>query len=357
MKDGLAGNWVSSICDDQHGGLWLSSPQGGLTHYVNGKFIVYTSHIGLFTDQIFCVLLDHHGDLWLSSPQGIGTIQHQTIEAYESGKDSSITMRVFLVADGMKTDECFGEWCPAGWKTHDGCIWFATKHGAAMIDPDKLKTNTIPPPVFINKVIANQHEISLGSDIALPAGTKRVEFHYTALSYLNPDRVRFKVLLEGYDHEWTEEGTQRIAIYTNLSPGSYRFRVMACNNDGVWNEAGMSVAFVLEPYFYQTMWFYALLVVSIIGAGFGIYRLRVWQLLKREKELKVRIDEAIANIKVLGGLIPICANCKKIRDDKGYWDQLEGYIQSHSEAHFTHGICPDCAKKLYPELTVEKKVS
>ncbi|HVN49442.1 MAG TPA: two-component regulator propeller domain-containing protein, partial [Bacteroidota bacterium] len=356
-KDGLAGNWVSFICDDLHGGLWISSPQGGLTHYVNGKFIVYNSRVGLFTDQIFCVLTDNNGDLWLSSPQGIGTVKHQAIEEFESGHTTSIKTKVYLTADGMKTDECFGEWVPAGWKTHDGRIWFATKRGAAVIDPDKLVTNTLPPPVLIEEIVANQRTILTESNFTLPASTRRIEFHYTALSYLNPERVRFKVLLEGYDHEWVDEGTHRIAIYTNLPPGKYRFRVMACNNDGVWNEAGARVSFELEPYFFQTLWFYALLAVAIIGVGFGIYRLRVWQLLKREKELKARIDEALANIKVLGGLIPICANCKKIRDDKGYWDHLEGYIQSHSEAHFTHGICPDCAKKLYPNLSITKKSS
>jgi hypothetical protein len=75
----------------------------------------------------------------------------------------------------------------------------------------------------------------------------------------------------------------------------------------------------------------------------------MWQLLLREKELKMSVDEAVAKIKVLGGLIPICANCKKIRDDKGYWDQLERYIQEHSDAKFSHGICPDCAKIFYPD--------
>jgi len=66
-------------------------------------------------------------------------------------------------------------------------------------------------------------------------------------------------------------------------------------------------------------------------------------------EMIVQLQESIANIKTLSGLLPICASCKKIRDDKGYWNQLEGYIHEHSEAQFSHGICPECAKKLYPE--------
>ena len=73
---------------------------------------------------------------------------------------------------------------------------------------------------------------------------------------------------------------------------------------------------------------------------------REQELLNLNRELK----NSIETIKTLRGLIPICANCKKIRDDKGYWNQIESYIQKHSEAEFSHGICPECARKLYPEL-------
>lgn len=71
---------------------------------------------------------------------------------------------------------------------------------------------------------------------------------------------------------------------------------------------------------------------------------------ERERERLIsELKEALGNIKTLSGLLPICASCKKIRDDNGYWNQLETYIEKHSEADFTHGICPDCARKLYPE--------
>jgi len=350
-KDGLAGNWISFISEDRHGGLWISSPQGGLTHYTNGKFIAYNSKLGLFSDDISAVLSDNDGDLWLSSPQGIGNIKRKNIEDFESGHLSSISTRVFLAEDGMKTDECFGNWPPGIWKTLEGHIWFATKRGASTIDPDNIKTNKLPPPVLIEKIIADQREISNENYFDLRPGTERVEFHYTALSFLVPERVKFKYLLEGYDYEWVDAGTRRVAYYTNLPPGKYRFRVMACNNDGLWNEAGNRIEFGLLPRFYQTYWFTALCLLCAAGALFGIYRLRVWQLLRKEKELQEGIREAMANIKTLSGLIPICSNCKKIRDDKGYWDQLEGYLQEHSTVQFSHGICPDCASVLYPNYT------
>ena len=61
------------------------------------------------------------------------------------------------------------------------------------------------------------------------------------------------------------------------------------------------------------------------------------------------LQNALANVKLLSGLLPICASCKKIRDDKGYWNQVESYVQQHSEAKFSHGMCPDCIKKWYPD--------
>lgn len=73
---------------------------------------------------------------------------------------------------------------------------------------------------------------------------------------------------------------------------------------------------------------------------------------EREKLIK-DLQDALAKIKTLSGFLPICSSCKKIRDDKGYWNQIETYIQDHSEAEFTHGLCPGCTKKLYPDLLEE----
>ena len=82
-------------------------------------------------------------------------------------------------------------------------------------------------------------------------------------------------------------------------------------------------------------------LVAILAAGWSIFR-----------ELAVR-ERAQAEVKILGGLLPICASCKKIRDDRGYWNQIEIYVREHSEADFSHGICPECAAKLYPEYAAK----
>jgi|WetSurMetagenome_2_1015567.scaffolds.fasta_scaffold15065_2 ligand-binding sensor domain-containing protein len=356
--DGISDLWTNSIFDDRHGNLWFSSPRGGITRYKNGKFTAYSTKCGLFTNEINCVLCDDQGNLWLSSPRGIGNIKLQDFDDYDAGRIQYLHTQVYTTEDGMKTDECFSGWQPAGWKTHDGHLWFATKKGAVMINPKTLIRNELVPPVLIEKVMANGKSLPLGRSITLSPGTEEIEFHFTALSFLIPDRILLKYKLEGYDREWVISGTRRLAYYTNLPSGNYCFHVIACNNDGIWNEKGADFVFEISPHFYQTYWFYGLVLIAFGGTIFGVYRLRVWQLLRKEQELNIRIQEATANIKTLGTLLPICTNCKKIRDDKGYWDHLEGYIQEHSEATFSHGICPECAEKLYGKyfLAMQKKI-
>ena len=74
--------------------------------------------------------------------------------------------------------------------------------------------------------------------------------------------------------------------------------------------------------------------------------------MERER-LIAELQEALANVKTLSGLIPICASCKKVRDDQGYWTQLETYLAQHSDAEFSHGLCLDCMRKLYPDYSEE----
>jgi signal transduction histidine kinase/DNA-binding response OmpR family regulator len=174
---------------------------------------------------------------------------------------------------------------PAAWKGSDGQLWFATIKGIVAVDPNKLATNSVPPPVIIENFISDNQAIQLKDKISLSPGQEKFEFHYTALSFLDSDKVKFKYKLDGVDEEWVDAGTRRVAYYTNLAPGAYTFRVIACNNDGVWNETGAWFSFYLAPYFYQNYWFY-FLCICIAGLSVGtVLRLRLKNLKTREREL------------------------------------------------------------------------
>jgi hypothetical protein len=214
-------------------------------------------------------------------------------------------------------------------------VWFAIVGGLAVADPKRLPTNPVPPPVHIEEARIDERALT---------------FRFAALSYEAPQGVKIKYRLEGYDTDWVDAEQRRVASYTNMPPGDYRFRVIAANNDGVWNETGASVALSLAPRFYQTPWFYAAGALGLVLAGAATQRLRVRSLQRRERELTEAVGEAVAEVKVLKGLLPICASCKKIRDEDGAWSQIETYIHTHSGASFSHGICPDCIDKWYPGI-------
>jgi signal transduction histidine kinase len=176
----------------------------------------------------------------------------------------------------MPTEETSSTGHPGAWETADGHLWFATRKGVAIANPIDLRENQIPPPVVIERFTVDDAEVKdTGSEIAIPPGHVRYGFEYAGLSYTSPSRVRYRYMLEGFDKQWTQAGSRRNAYYTNLPPRHYRFRVQAANEDGVWNETGAEVAFVVKPPFYRTLWFLGIAILLLAGLVFAIYKGRV----------------------------------------------------------------------------------
>jgi hypothetical protein len=345
--EGLSHNEVYSIYEDSDGTLWIGTA-GGLNRFQGGVFKTITTKDGLFDDVVYVILDDGRGNFWMTCNKGIFRVSKKELEALAQGQIKTVTSLAYGTADGMRSRECNGGFQPAGWKARDGKLWFPTLKGVVAIDPTQIKTNELVPPVVIEQFIVNHQAVDSLERPQLPPGQGELEVQYTALSFLAPEKVRFRYQLEGYDRDWIDAGTRRAAYYTNIPPGDYRFRVVACNNDGVWNEVGAALEFRLDPAVYETPVVYALGGLALVLIAWGLHRLRVRQLEARENELTQRVEETLAAMKVLSGLLPICSSCKKIRDDRGYWNQIEAYIRDHSEAEFTHSICPECVKKLYP---------
>ena len=165
-----------------------------------------------------------------------------------------------------------------------------------MIDPSRISTNKVPPPVRIDGVTANRVPLARGQRL-VPPGAGELEFQFSGLSFVAPLKTHFKYKLNGYDNEWVEAGSRRIAFYTNLKPGAYTFQVIAANADGVWNEVGASRTIELRPHFYQTIWFYLLCGGAVFAALAGIYWLRVRQLEFRQKALQESRDRLEAEVR------------------------------------------------------------
>jgi ligand-binding sensor domain-containing protein/two-component sensor histidine kinase len=276
FENGLSDNDVRAIYEDRSGKIWVGTRRGGLSRLQDGRITSITTKDGLFDDCVFQILEDESGNLWMSCTKGIFRVSLAELDDFADGKIPSVHSISYGMADGMLTRECNGGQ-PAGWKSLDGKLWFPTIKGIAMIDPQNIKLNHEPPPVVIEQVIADGNPLELGKKVDLSAGLGRIEFHFTGLSFVAPEKIRFRYKLEGFDKDWVDAGSSRVANYTSIPPGDYTFQVLACNNDGVWNEAGTSFIFYLKPHFYQTYWFYLLLALGCLAAGLALYRYRIRQ--------------------------------------------------------------------------------
>ena len=287
-RDGLPTHFVRALHEDRAGTLWIGTP-AGLSAWRHGKLMTFTTSQGLADDTISQILEDDADNLWLGSNRGIMRVPKTELAAVAEGRKSSLEVFLCGQREGMLSEE--SSFAPAGLKARDGRLWFPTTKGLVMVDPAHFGTNlnVNPPPVYIEEMRADGK--SAGLHAVLPAGTRRLEFIYTALSFAAPERIRFKHRLEGYDSDWTDAGTARTATYAKLPPGPYKFQVIACNNAGVWNMLGQSFEFRIAAPFWRTWWFFSLVGLSsagMLGAGIRFVSVR-----KIQRKLR-RLEEAHA---------------------------------------------------------------
>lgn len=253
-ENGLISCSVNCIYEDEAGVLWIGTI-AGLSRYKDNKFVNYTRRDGLFNNNIYQILEDGNNNLWMSCNKGIFKVDKNALDEFAGKKIDRLVTTSYGKNDGMRSRECNGGYPSAGCKTKDGRMWFPTMKGAVCIDPENIKINTIPPPVVIERVVLDGIPVDSRKLIKVSPGTKRVEFIYTAPTFIGPEEVTFKYKLSGYDNDWVDAGTQRNALYTNLDPGEYGFQVTAGNSDGIWNEEGAAVRIEAIPPFWHTWWF------------------------------------------------------------------------------------------------------
>ena len=232
----------------------------------------------------------------MSSYGGIFCVSKEELNRCADGQVASVNCMVYDKADGLRSLECSGGFQPAGCTTPDGRLWFPTLKGLAAIDPTTVHINPVPPPVLIEELTVDDQAVSLletnpvaaRTPLRIPPGQRRFEFRYTGLSLVAPEKMRFKYRLDGLESQWVDAHTRRVAYYSYLKPGDYKFRVIACNNDGVWNDIGASLALTVLPWFWQTWWFNTGAVLAGLGAAGGAARYITRRRLQKRMELLER---------------------------------------------------------------------
>ena len=274
--NGLSSNVITALLSRGDGTLLIGTQDHGWNLWDGRRFSAETQN-GLNQTTIRAILDDGVGHLWFATANGIARCDCAASGKAMQGAGCSHWIE-FGAADGLRTRETATNSHPSAWRSRDGHLWFATPKGLVEVDPAHFPVNNVPPPVALERFAVDDVDQALHAaafSLVVPAGHVHFQFDFAGLSFTAPQKVRYRYMLEGFDHNWTEAGTRRTAYYTNIPPGRYTFRVQAANNDGLWNTAGAALAFELRPHFYQTIWFYALLLAAMVGLVVLLLRLRL----------------------------------------------------------------------------------
>lgn len=287
---------IWSVLADEDGTVWAGTFRGGLLRFADGGFTRITTAHGLPDDVISQLLDDDAGNLWIGSQQGIFRVPKAELHAVAGDPRRAVTLTAFGRYDGLPSLECSSGYQPAAWRTQDGRLLFSTLKGVVSVEPDAVATQRPPPPVVIESVVVDgqRHPVAGASsfwrgngnppELVIPPGRRQLEFHYAGVSLLSPDRVRFRYRLAGLDRDWIEAGNQRTALYSLLRPGDYTFEVVAGSGDGVWTPRPARVAVRLQPHFYETWWFVALVSFGMLGLVAAGVRHRYVRRMRNELE-------------------------------------------------------------------------
>lgn len=267
-------NKIISLHEDKSGILWVGTQERGLIKYdrKSGQYKNYTMKDGLPGNYILGILEDDNGNLWITNNPGLSKFNPFTE-----------TIRNYDAEDGLQSNE-FEEY-PACYKSITGELIFGGINGFNIFYPDSVKDNNHIPPIYITDFYLNNKSVSIGydslsnrtilsksleelGDIELYHDDKVFSFDFVALDFQSPEKNKYAYILEGFDKSWIYPvDTRRSVTYTNLDPGEYIFRVKGSNNDGIWNEAGTSIKIIILPPWWKTWWayiFYFLLILSTI---------------------------------------------------------------------------------------------
>jgi signal transduction histidine kinase/ligand-binding sensor domain-containing protein len=269
-------------------GSVLGATSFGLIAWKNGAQQIMTTKNGLPCDAIYSVVTDRRGTLWLYAQCGIVEVANAELQEWWKDRNAMLQVRTIGPLDGAQPG--FVPFQGAA-ISPDGRVWFANGTALQVFDTSDTSRNSIPPPVYIQDVVAEHKTYGGNANIWFPAGTRDLQIDYTALSFRNPQKVAFRYRLEGRDNTWQDAGSRRQAFYTDLPPGQYRFRVIASNNDGVWNEQGAMLAFSIAPAWYQTTIFQFGCILFAMLLVWTIHRVRVRQV---AQAIRARFDERLA---------------------------------------------------------------
>jgi signal transduction histidine kinase/ligand-binding sensor domain-containing protein len=276
----ISSSTVRCIYKDSKGTLWFGTFGGGLCRFnpENETFTAFTIKQGLPGNTIHSIQEDDEGNLWLATGNGLSKF--------------SITSNIFTnydINDGLQSNQfTVGHSTPgASYKGRDGTLYFGGIKGLNVFHPKHLQRNQYIPPVVINQFKLFDKPVpgkQIAKQIELKHDQNFFSFEFAALDYTNSQKNHYAYKLEGVDKDWVQSGTRRYASYTGVAPGKYIFRVKGTNSDGIWNEKDTSISVIIHPPWWRTGWAYAFYALCFLVGVFAIHKFQRQRLIRIERE-------------------------------------------------------------------------
>ena len=294
-NNGLGTVPIIALREDAAGGLWMGSWGEGLYRLKNGKIAHITERDGLPANCVQQIIDDHAGNYWIGSSKGVSRVVISDLNRLADGKISTIRSFPVLPSDGATGGMTLGGIQSTGFLDTDGTMWFTTISGLEHIRVPK--TSGFVLPIKIEDVSINGKEYPWSLPVSAPPGDGRLNITFTAIDFTSAKKIHFQYRLIGFDPDWVESDSGRIAHYTNLPPGHYQFVVRAQVEDGAWNVLSTPFNIELQPHIYQTWQFKFVFALIVLAAIILAVRFRLMGLRQRARELEARVQRRTEDLR------------------------------------------------------------
>lgn len=294
--DGLTGREILCLLPAPDGSLWLGTDGGGLSRLKGGRCQTLTLQHGLWDEVIAALHLGPGGRLWCGSNRGVFSVALAELDAVLDGHARRVHCAVPGRVDGLADFTCLARSQPSAWATGDRW-WVATSLGLVGVDLRAPVATARAFPVRVEEVLLDGKVVPTNGELLVPPHAGRIGVRFTALSFVAPELISFRYRVDGLHDDWIFHGPQRVAVVENLPPGRHTLRVQASNNDGEWSADGATLALLVQPHWWQTLWMRSLVaaLLALLAAwawrAAATRKLRL-QLAQLEREQAVERERA-----------------------------------------------------------------
>ncbi|VGO23236.1 ligand-binding sensor domain-containing protein [Pontiella sulfatireligans] len=291
LAEDLPNAHVTALCvDKDDDSLWIGFYGSGLALFRDGVFLPV-----LFAQEMISHITDDgEGRLWVVGEHGIAIIEKSEVERSFSTGQPIETYALYNKEDGLNPAIDISAGLSTACRTPDGRFWYASDRQLSVFQPSEIQLWTNPVPLVINSVRVNDRVIHLQNtdSMILDPGVHRLDIRFSALSFISPNRMRFRCRMVGLGEEWIELDTRRVASYQRIPPGNYRFELTAANRDGIWNHSPIVLNVVVNPYIRETWWFKTVLYL-LIGVLATFISLAIADRVNRKKLIRAEQRRAV----------------------------------------------------------------